>query len=1198
MRTPRPPLAPALAPVRAAALALGLVAAWCCCSRAEEARVILLHTTDLHGALTPWDYLTDRPATRGLTKIASMVHSIRGEGPPTLLLDAGDCISGGIEYGRSVDGTKRLDPMMAAMSRIGYDAMAIGNHEFDFGLAELEQARKAATFPWLAANIVRASDGTPAFGTSWVGTPGGVRVGVVGLTTPAIPYLADSGNASGLRVLPPVDVARREVDRLRTAGRCDVIVLLAHTGLERDPDTGRERESPAAGENWGHRLATEVKGVDVVILGHSHAVLPAARIGEALVTQAGKWGQHLGRVDLVLDRANARARWRLASATAQVIAVADSVAEDEEIAAIAAPHHQAARAALDEVVCTATREIGAPRGRLDDGPLWELIQRAQLAASGADVSLTALADPTVRWAPGPVTRRDLLRALIYENKLTVLELSGEQLRLTLEQSARALAGYSVEGDSALLPPAGADRFDALEGVDYELDLTGPPGDRVRNLRFQGAPLPPERRLKVAVNDYRAQGGGGYELLRDAPRVWRSAGTIPEILADHVRGKALGASFERNWTLLPMYARVAERPLVDRLVRLGALPAPDLVRLDPDEPARRGDLGYWLARAFGGRENRRSGAFPDVPDSLEPWIDGLMKRGVLGNDASLLRLRPNAIAPLSTALDFCERAARSARYALPQHFGDRAFRLGLMAGVPLGPRSREFMQDTLTRAQVLGLVANARFPSLRVLATSDFHGAILGGAADRRTRRAIGGSAVLAAHLERLRAENPEGTILLDGGDMFQGTMVSNLQFGRPVVEQMNALGYAAAAIGNHEFDWGADTLARRVREMRFAALGANMVQRSNGRRPPWVRADTTFTRRGLTVSVIGLCFRFTPFVTLAANVAHLRFEDDSTTVARLLPGLRKRERPDVVLAVGHVPAETDSTRRAESGDLVRMARGIRGVDGWFGGHGHNRVTDTIEGTPVMVPGSHGEVISVCDLVVDPVAHRVVESSQRLVLTFADEVVPDSAMAARVKRWNANVAPLAATPVGRNARHLGRGNGAEFAIGDVVCDAIREASGVDLALQNAGGLRAELREGVVTKGGIYEVMPFDNTIFTLELTGAEVRRALEDALRGGRVTQVSGIRYEFDPDRPKGDQIVTLVMANGAPIEETRLYKVACNNFMATGGDGNSVLSRGKNRSDTGRNVRDAIEAYVASRSRNGAALDQQPDGRIKRRGRD
>src|SRR5262249_23755527 len=320
------------------------------------ARVTLLHTTDLHGALTPWDYLEDRPAVRGLTKVATLVRAIREEGPPTVLLDAGDCIQGGIEFGR-VGRKPGPDPMMAAMSRMGYDAMALGNHEFDFGLSELVEARKAATFPWLSANLVREADGQPAFAASWIGAPGGVRVGVVGLTTPAIPFLADTGNASGLPVLPPVESARREVERLRSSGRCDVVVLLAHSGLERDPETGAEREGGAPFANWGYRLATEVPGVDVVILGHTHEVVPSVRVGGALVTQAGKWAQQLGRVDLVLTRGSATERWKLTSASARMIAVTDSLPEDEEIAALAKPHHEAARTALGQTLCNATREI-------------------------------------------------------------------------------------------------------------------------------------------------------------------------------------------------------------------------------------------------------------------------------------------------------------------------------------------------------------------------------------------------------------------------------------------------------------------------------------------------------------------------------------------------------------------------------------------------------------------------------------------------------------------------------------------------------------------------------------------------------------------------------------------------------------------------------------------------------------------------
>src|SRR5262249_17123028 len=251
--------------------------------------------------------------------------------------------------------------------------------------------------------------------------------------------------------------------------------------------------------------------------------------------------------------------------------------------------------------------------------------------------------------------------------------------------------------------------------------------------------------------------------------------------------------------------------VDRLVRLGVAPKAEVQRLGAAKWARRVDLIYWLARAFDIRSARPSGAWPDVPESLSVWLDGMLKKGILGSLATADRFDAYQPATMGMAADWCERTARSEHYALAAtKAGDAAFRRGLFAGV-----SGYGMQDLpgyLTRAQWLGVLSNLRFPSIRVLESTDLHGAILGGGRERRSQRPIGGSVRLAAAITRERAANPEGTVLLDGGDLFQGPMISNLQFGRPVVEQMNLLSYTAAAVGNHEFDWGVDTLVRRVRE--------------------------------------------------------------------------------------------------------------------------------------------------------------------------------------------------------------------------------------------------------------------------------------------------------------------------------------------------------------------------------------------------
>ena len=226
------------------------------------------------------------------------------------------------------------------------------------------------------------------------------------------------------------------------------------------------------------------------------------------------------------------------------------------------------------------------------------------------------------------------------------------------------------------------------------------------------------------------------------------------------------------------------------------------------------------------------------------------------------------------------------------------------------------------------------------------------------------------------------------------------------------------------------------------------------------------------------------------------------------------------------------------------------------------------------------------------AGRVVERRARLQSTYADEVVPDSAMLARVAGWNARVALVAATPLGRNARALTRSRGGESTLGDVVADAMRAESGADFAFTNSGGLRADLPAGPITKGSVYDVIPFDNTLVLVKLTGAEVRRMLEDGLAHGRISPQSGLRYRFDLSRPEGSRLLALTLADGSPLDEARTYTVAVNNFMASGGDNYDTLARAGGQVDTGTLVRDALERWLVARTKDGP-LDVKLDGRIE-----
>src|SRR5580658_10246364 len=267
---------------------------------AAELKITLLATTDLHGNLFPYDYYTARPAARGLAKIATLIEAARAENPNTLLIDCGDVIQGTpleAVYQESVQKGSPMfehDPMMLAMNAIGYDAMVVGNHEFNFGLKNLAKARADAHFPWISANII-AERGAPVqpFAPYFSKTVAGVKIAVIGITTPLIPDWEAEEHYHGYHFESGVEAVKRTVAEVRDREHPDIVIVAAHAGLN----------SAASGdprENMVRQIATEVPGIDAIVFGHTHQQLASLQIGNVLLMQPKNWGMSLGRMDFVL----------------------------------------------------------------------------------------------------------------------------------------------------------------------------------------------------------------------------------------------------------------------------------------------------------------------------------------------------------------------------------------------------------------------------------------------------------------------------------------------------------------------------------------------------------------------------------------------------------------------------------------------------------------------------------------------------------------------------------------------------------------------------------------------------------------------------------------------------------------------------------------------------------------------------------
>ncbi|MBI2956333.1 MAG: 5'-nucleotidase C-terminal domain-containing protein [Acidobacteria bacterium] len=579
----------------------------------ESVTLTVLATTDVHGHVWPHDYLAGRGAERGLAKVSSYVKSVRARQPHTLLLDCGDTFQGTpLAYLYAEKHTREANPVAAAMNRMGYDAMAVGNHEWNMGLATLWRLKEQARFPILGANVVSTyHDSLRDFEPYVIRRVGGVRVAILGMVTPAVPRWDPPEHRAGYEFRDLVETAKRLVPGLRR--RADVVILIVHSGLGRREETGEPLANIYPEEDRVWDIAEQLPGLDVILFGHSHRELAEKLVNGVLLVQAKNWAQSVAEVELRLTREGQG--WRLAEKTSRVVPMDASIAADEEILELTRAAHERTEEYLNTVVTRVETELDARTGRLEDHPLVELIHKAQRHYGRADVSLAALFSTGARLGPGPVTVRDIYRLYFYENKLFTVEITGAQLKEALEYAARVFKSYPWPAGESPFADVPGYNFDMADGVSYRIDLRRPVGERIVDLEFGGAPLKPEQRLRVALNSYRWSGGGGYEMLRHAKIVERVDRQVRELIIDYVREqKRIETAADGNWEIVPAEARQA---LVEWVTR----PQPPVaVRSEAElERAVRARPDEWALHVELVEASAAAGRLPERAQWYKQWL---------------------------------------------------------------------------------------------------------------------------------------------------------------------------------------------------------------------------------------------------------------------------------------------------------------------------------------------------------------------------------------------------------------------------------------------------------------------------------------------------------------------------------------------------------------------------------------------------
>lgn len=541
-------------------------------------RLTVMGTTDTHGNVFNWDYFKDAEYTDsaqndiGLAKISTLVTAVRTErgADSCLLLDAGDTIQGTplSYYYAKVDpitGGSR-HPMATAMNAIGYDAAALGNHEYNYGLDTLRAFERQCDFPLLSANSVDWQSGAAVFPPYLIKTfavRGGqsITVGILGLVTPGVAIWDRASVEGRVKFNGIVEQGSVMVPRLKAAG-CDVVIVSCHSGATPGSSYGDVLPFP---ENASTQLAQQVPDIDAILVGHAHEEIAErfvtnAKTGrQVLLTEPLKWGMRLAVMDFDFEKF--KGRWQVASAHATLLN-ANTVPADGKVASLLQPSHDIVITYVNSVVGTSTAAMSAGTARFEDTAAIDFINHVQADAvkkaivgtADANLPVLSIAAPFNREAAipeGNVTVRDVAGLYIYDNTLLGIKLTGGQVKDYLEFSASYFKQVSGTGPftpeevtNAVSPTTGTPipdyNYDVMGGFEaslaYDIDVSKSAGQRITNLTYDGSAFDPADEFVIAINNYRQSGGGNFPGVASAPVVYNAQVEVRQLLIDWVTAR--------------------------------------------------------------------------------------------------------------------------------------------------------------------------------------------------------------------------------------------------------------------------------------------------------------------------------------------------------------------------------------------------------------------------------------------------------------------------------------------------------------------------------------------------------------------------------------------------------------------------------------------------------------------------------------
>lgn len=560
---------------------------------AGQKQITILGTSDMHGNIWGYSYEDNKETTNnGMARVYTYVQEVRKENPNTILVDGGDTIQGTILTDDIYNKQTGEHPVITAMNYMGYDAMTLGNHEFNFGLSLIARIKSQAKFPILAANATNKSDGKLLTGAAYtIVERDGVKVAIIGVTNPNIPTW-DGDKVAAVKFAALSSTVKSCIKEI--GDKADIIMVSCHAGL-----TGEFDEE--GGTDAAAQILKDNPEVDVLQVGHYHIVV-SEKDGNTVVGGVRNSARDVARFDLTVD-----SKGDVVDSSVTTVDMANYAPSEEirSIPIVKTAHEKTiafikggsgANGSSGGIFGTASETFqpvneisGIPAGKLQDTAVMDLINKVQLENSGADVSAAALFKDTSDIQKGTINYGDIFNIYKFDNTLYRVKVTGKELKAYMEWSAACYNQWKT-GDLSISfnPEKPGYLYDMFAGVNYEIDLSQPEGSRIKNVTFKGQPLKDDQILTLAVNNYRYSSALKQYKLVSATKEWESPNSIRDMLVQYIKKNGtIKPTVDNNWKITGVDLQTSnpDRATLISLVNRGLLAVPYNTSLNVSDVAK-------------------------------------------------------------------------------------------------------------------------------------------------------------------------------------------------------------------------------------------------------------------------------------------------------------------------------------------------------------------------------------------------------------------------------------------------------------------------------------------------------------------------------------------------------------------------------------------------------------------------------------